>query len=416
MKNIFKNKLDIFRYAFIQLLSKSLVLISTYMIAIKSSNEIFGYITIFQASMVFALTIFGFNIQSGIIRFYFNVSTNEILNRIKFLIIILFLLSLISSFILFFIYIENNYLIWFSLLPIIGFLNGMLLAVSMVSRANKKYFIYALSELVRPFFLIILAILFWFNQKFNIVMYYSIIVLMAFIVSFLYSALNFDKLVIVLENKEKFDLKIFIKYTLPLFFVQIMSLVNNVSDKYILNYFMTISVVGLYGKAYLIGSSFGFFLDSLMLLWMPYVMKNKSYLIHKGYCKIVKLCFIFVSIGLLLFLICLALLLTGYNNNTLGVSFNFLILVLVILSAFISRIPYQILTPLLSAYDKTKDIAKISLISMVLGVIINVLLIPNIGVIGAAVSTFFSFFCYSVLSIHLIKQLKNESKFFNDDL
>lgn len=404
MKNFINLKLHILNYAFIQLSSKALTLLSTYIIAFYASNEVFGYISLMQATLVAAITFFGFNLSSGVVRYYFERNTIEIFRRIIPILLFLFIASITVSLISYLYFIDNKYYIWFSFLPIIGFFNGVALISSMLARANNKIKLYAISELMRPIFLISLALIFIF-YKFNIIKLFSITLLFSSVITLLlcyFFRLDLlNRETILVEGDSSFKTKHVIIYTAPLFFVQIMSLINNVSDKFIMTFFLSISEIGLYGKAYLIGSSLGLLFDSLMLLWTPYVIKNKIKIISYFYKKIITVSVLISVIGLVIFSVALLFVLL---NNTL--KSNIVILSILIISAFISRIGYQILTPIINAFDRTRWVAYISFISMVLGLVLNLFLIPLSGAVGAAIATFLSFFIYSLMSVFLIQKLK----------
>lgn len=408
----FSHKFSILKYALVQVVSKALVLLSTYIIALSATNEIFGYVSLLQASLVTAVTLFGFNLQSGFVRYYYNYHLYHIFSAARPVVLTLFSLAVFSSLILFFIFQNHKFYVWFSLLPVLGFFNGMTLIFSMLARSNNRFDLYLISEIIRPIFLILVAIAFIF-YSFNIVLVYCLSLFLSLLVTLLICLSKRDELVFT-EYAEPADLLItstFLKYTAPLFFVQLMSLMNNVSDRYIMSYYLNISDIGQYGKAYLIGSSLGFFLDSLMLLWMPFVMKNKNGFIAANLIKFQY--FAAMMCGLSLVILCVGWGLQSLNVEFLGLETRFISLTVIILAAFIGRIGYQLLTPIISAHDRTSWVAKISLLSMILGLGLNFLLIPLIGSYGAATATFLSFFCYSILAIYLISKLKLELSDFS---
>ena len=404
LKNLVSKNFNVFKFASIQIISKGLTLLSTYAIALYATNEVFGYISLLQATMAAMLTIFGFNLPSGVIRYYFERKTIDIFSKIFPIVIILFVLSIIASAIIFSIFIDHNFYVWFSILPFVGFLNGCILIFSMLARANNKIKLYAISELARPLLLIVTALL-YIICDFNIVKYFSISLITSSILAFSLcfilrrGIVNTD--VKTFLNNDAFTTKEILIYTVPLFFVQLMSLMNNVSDKFIMTFFLNVFEIGIYGKAYLIGSSLGLLFDSLMLLWVPYVVKNKYNIINTYLDKMVFFSALILVFSFIIFIISILVVYFYFG----GVK-NIIVLSIIIVSAFISRIGYQILTPLINAFDKTRWVANISFISMFLGLVFNLLLIPNFGIVGAAVGTFLSFFTYSLMSIYLVRRLK----------
>lgn len=404
MKSFTKLKNDIFKYATVQLLSKGLSLLANYIIALLSTNEIFGYIALLQASFLVAITFFGFNLQSSFVRYYFSVNLYKIIKLTKPIFLFLFIFSTLLTFILFFTLNTGSKYYFFYLLPIIGFFSSIGFIISMLARSNGNFWIYAFSELFRPISLIFLS-LFLFTFEFDIIKIYIYILFFSGIVVFIFGLLNLKKLIYKgpISSIEFLTTKIILIYTFPLFLSQIMSLVNNVSDKYILNIYLDISHVGIYGKAYIFGSSLGLLFDSLILLWVPYVIKYKE-LIFKRYLKLLLKIVYFVFV--LSFLVFFSGLFVYYSNfEIFSLDNEFISIFIIVVSAFISRIGYQILTPVLNAYDQTAVVAKCSIISMVLGLLFNLIFIPYIGIIAAALSTLISFFCYSLMSVFFIKKL-----------
>lgn len=392
------------KYALVQLLSKALVLISTYIIALLATHEVFGYVSLFQATVVTCVTLFGFNLQSGFIRYYYNYKLYYIVDAARPLIVVLFVLSVFVGIFMLYIFKDHKYYIWFSLLPLVGFLNGIVLIFSMLSRGNNKFYLYVLSEVIRPVSLFFMAVCFYF-YNFNIILVYGLVLLISLLCSIIICFLNKESFIYT-EEKEGGALSTYtlVIYTAPLFFVQIMALINNVSDKYIMTYYLSIAEIGKYGKAYLFGSSFGLFLDSLMLLWTPFVMKNRDNFIYMNLKK-----FQYFSIFICLFsvfLVIIPFVVDVPNLSIIGVDKEFIVITMVILAAFLGRGSYQILTPIISAHDKTSWVAKISLVSMLLGVALSLTLIPLFGIMGGAIATFTAYLSYSILAIIIFVVLR----------
>ena len=398
------------KYALVQILSKLLTLISNYIIATHSSNTVFGYITVLQASLLVSITFFGFNLQNAFMRYYFERPLKDIYTKVAPIYIGLICITLLFSTIIAFYFYHHKYYFWFSLLPIIGLGNGIVLVVSLLARSNKKISVYAQTELVRPISLAFLSTFFILNPKLEIISHYIFTLFISMCITLFLCYINKNKLsyneTLQSPSSNSFTSKSILLYIFPLFLVQIMSLINNISDRYILQLFVSISEIGLYGKAYLIGSSIGLLFDSLMLLWSPFVMKNKNGLVIKYFQTIRK--FALSTFALSLFLLMISILLYYFDFYSYDISKKLIVTTTIVCSAFIARIGYQLITPLYNAYDKTTLVAKISFFSMIFGFIFNFILIPMTGIYGAAIATYLSFASFSLLSLSLLKQPKNE--------
>lgn len=410
LANIKKVKnLAVINFALIQVISKFLTVISTYIVAFYTTHEVFGYFSLLQASLVVALTFFGFNLSSAFIRYFYEIKTIAIIKKARIIIIFLLFLSIFISIFLYFLFKNHMYYVWFSFLPIIGFIHSNLITFSMLARANNNILVYAVSELIRPIAFFVLSVI-CIYYKFNIIKIYVFVIFFALIISLFFCFFCYKSLLnknLSLDNGDFFTTKEIVYYTFPLFLVQVMSLLNNVADKYIMKLYLDISDIGRYAKAYLLGSSFGMFLDSLMLLWTPYVMKNKMILLEKYVCKLIFLSIILCLVGFLGVVLSFLL----YKLKVFFIFDSEMLLVfLLVFFAFVSRIGYQILTPILNAFDKTIWVAVISFMSMCIGVLFCFLLIPGFGIVGGAFSTFISYFLFSILSIFAVYFLKYKVK------
>ncbi|MDN3503922.1 hypothetical protein QL982_14415, partial [Psychrobacter sp. 5A.1] len=147
-------------------MSKALNLAAHYIIAIVTLDAIFGYITLLQATFTVAITFFGFNLQSAFVRYFFEKKIKHIFDTSFPILLFLFIASLVITFIAL-IYIDvNNPYYYFSLLPVIGFIHGVVGIISILSRSNYDLVTFAISSLLRPLFVFILAIILIF-VKFN---------------------------------------------------------------------------------------------------------------------------------------------------------------------------------------------------------------------------------------------------------
>lgn len=401
MKISTNSKSKIISYAFIQLTAKGLSLLSNYIIAIVTTNSLFGYVTLLQATLIVSITFFGFNLQSAFVRYFFSIDFDVILRKSTPILSLLFGLSSFLTLLSYLIIPIQSPYHYFSFLPLIGFIHGYGAIVSIIARSTYNFKIYTISALTRPIMIFALAASLFF-LKLDVIKSYIICLLFSGIIVFLVGILYFRKL----RQKESsaphisssnLSTKAILLYTFPLFLTQLMSLINNVSDKYILKYYLDIGDVGLYGKAYVFGSSLGLFLDSLMLLWLPYVMQNKEFILTKKFKYLLQVIVIsaFVSLGIFI----LGLYLYFSYENIFKFSRTFILILFITASAFTFRIGYQIMSPILSAYDQTSLVAKISAYCMLIGLILNLILIPKIGVVAAAIATLISFLTYSVASI-----------------
>ena len=189
--------------------------------------------------------------------------------------------------------------------------------------------------------------------------------------------------------------RILIKFAYPLMFAGFLSAAVDVADRFILNYFLGTSEVGIYSLAYRIAMVMNVFVISFRTAWSPYSLNlfytndyKKSYggtlskLVAIG-CVILLLLSLFsrylfeINIGgIILFnpvyksgIVILPLVLIGYIFSGI--------------STFYSVYPY--------ISNKSYHFLISDLIAFISNIIINILFIPKYGILGAAFATAMGF-------------------------
>ncbi|AHL36852.1 hypothetical protein CD58_08760 [Pseudomonas brassicacearum] len=261
---------------------------------------------------------------------------------------------------------------------------------------------YAFAELGRPVLVFIsLAVLLWMKFEFSVVAVYLIVLCFSLVLVVFFSFFHLRSKLLN-ESQSSLDEKEVVVYLLPLVMVQLMALLNNVGDRYILSAFVTVDELGKYGKAYLIGSAAGMLIDSFSLLWAPYVVRRVDDFKRNLYPKAL-LVFGCATLFSLLLLFGAGLVFI-YEVSFFSFDYLFWVMAIIVLSAFMARVGYQIFVPVLSAYDLTGTVAKISFVGAISGIVANFALIPFWGGVGAAIATWVSFFIFSILSVWVVRE------------
>lgn len=404
MKLFTKGFASVASFAGVQILGKSLLLLAMYILSFGLSSEKFGYISLAQSTFMLFLVLLGANLQSAVVRYYPEYGFWGIVKSLRpFLVLQSLLAVLVSICMLAVIGLFSNVseLRYFAILPSAGLLASYVLALSVVARYKNDIFGYSLTALPKPFLVLLVSMLVLLEKGEPVLFFVLALLLSSVMVVFFKS--RYVHQVKVSNNFLPFS--VILKYAAPLFLVQIMALVNNVADKYILLAFVSISEIGLYAKAYLYGSSLGILLDSLMLLWAPYVMRHRSNVLRWAlrWGKVVN--FILLLSSVLIALLGCFVFFDGLAFFE-GLDTDFWVCFILIVAAYISRVGYQIFVPLLNAYDRTKTTAYLSLVGALVGVVLNFLLIPVLGIIGAALATLASFACFSVFALFAVNGIE----------
>lgn len=170
------------------------------------------------------------------------------------------------------------------------------------------------------------------------------------------------------------------------------------SDRYFITHFLNLSQVGIYSASYSLGNLISFFYMPIGFVLLPTVSKfweGGKPLMVKNYFKYSTRVFLFLAIpaaaGLYILSQPLLSILTT-SEYMVGGS----LVLLVSLGAVLFGI-YNLNVYIIYLVQQTKWLPLMVAVAAVINVGINVVLIPQIGIIGAAISTIVSFFVLAVI-------------------
>ncbi|HNW37604.1 MAG TPA: flippase [Methanosarcina vacuolata] len=197
-------------------------------------------------------------------------------------------------------------------------------------------------------------------------------------------------------------MKEYLQFSLPLTPNSLVRWITESSDRYMVTYFLGLRSVGVYSAACSIGSLIQLFVSSLQLILLPELSKlfdeNKMdevriYMSHSlRY-------FLLVSIPAVFGLSALAKPLLGILTTDDFLS-GWFVIPITAFSGLLAGI-FQIFVNTMLLIKQTKTATYINIVAAVSNVLINLLLIPSIGIVGASLSTLFSYFLMSVLCMHI---------------
>jgi len=190
-----------------------------------------------------------------------------------------------------------------------------------------------------------------------------------------------------------------VKFSLPLVLANLLTAGNNVADRFLLNIFMGRESVGLYSFAYRIAIVLNIFIISFSTAWNPHSLN----LYHSEDFKFTRAEVFGKTLNKLIAVSCILLLVVSFfarylfDINLFGQSFfnpvyktGIVIIPIVMIgyifngvSAFYSLYP--------SVSGKSYHILISDLIAFSLNLMLNIILIPKIGLIGAAIATLFGY-------------------------
>jgi O-antigen/teichoic acid export membrane protein len=197
-------------------------------------------------------------------------------------------------------------------------------------------------------------------------------------------------------------IKEYLQFSLPLTPNALIRWVTESSDRYLVTYFLGLRSVGVYSAACSIGNLIQLFVSPLQLILLPELSKlfdeNKMdevriYMSHSlRY-------FLLISIPAVFGLSALAKPLLGILTTEDFIS-GWVVIPITALSGLLAGI-FQIFVNTMFLVKKTKATTYINIIAAVSNVLINLLLIPSVGIVGASLSTLISYFLLAMLCMRI---------------
>jgi O-antigen/teichoic acid export membrane protein len=285
-------------------------------------------------------------------------------------------------------------------------------------RLEKRLWMYAVLSILQSIVM--------FTLVFSFVKYYrgfeSIIIarfyayLLFFIIIFL--SLIYRKAIVL-----KFDIHIFktiLKFGFPTVFYSLSAFIFLNSDRYFIKDLLGPEYLGFYSAIFQICAIMSIFSSSLSAAWIPWLFENLNKNMDSINVFIVKVSYFLIALvflfGITLFFV-LPILVEYFLPKTY---YDYTFLGFPIIFGFVFETIYLIVSPYVYYVGKTKYNAYVGFILAPFNIILNLILIPNYGLLGAAISTMFSwiflalFFLYfsskvySMPWFYFIKSNRNE--------
>lgn len=195
-------------------------------------------------------------------------------------------------------------------------------------------------------------------------------------------------------------------YGLPLIPHASSALVLAYSDRiFITRMVKDMSELGIYNVAYTLGSTISILVTAFTLAYTPFLFENLKEGKPENHKKIVKVSYLLVGALLLglCFLVILVRPIYKYfidHHFAHGINYVFWI---GLGSVFFGM--YRLSAGFIFYYNKTKFLASLALVNVVINLVLNYLLIGTFGVIGAAYATLISYFLMFVLTFIITNKI-----------
>ena len=208
----------------------------------------------------------------------------------------------------------------------------------------------------------------------------------------------------VFKSNAKFDwslLKVLLRYSYPIMLVGLFGMVIQNIDKILMPHLIdneAMKALAVYGANYKIGILMALFIQSYRLAFEPFFFKEgKNNASKELYARILKFFVVFgliIYVGVLLFIDLInVLLIPEYYEGNVIIPF-------ILLGQLFFGIYYS-LSLWYKLSDRTNFGAVIGGIGAIIAVAGNIILVPHVGYIGAAISSFVCFLLMTVLSYGL---------------
>ncbi|MCC3648466.1 oligosaccharide flippase family protein [Cytobacillus oceanisediminis] len=364
----------------------------------------FGTVDFFITTISFLMPILSFSIADSVLRFVMDKNYDKKVVLINSILIIMlgFSVLLVSLPILTNTIFFKDYLLYFYLLIALKLLNNVF---NEYNKGKGLVKLYAVGGILNAFILLISNILLLVIFDKGISGYLNSLIianmcssLLAFIGGKIYQDIDIKKV-----NKR--TMKEMLLYSIPLVPNALMWWTMNLSDRYIITFFLGLGANGLYAVANKIPSILNIITSIFFQAWQMSAIeeaesKNKSSFFSNVF-----------NVFWLVMLVSTSFLLTHLK---------FVIEILVsddYYSAW-KYVPFLLLGVVFSSFSgflgsnyiaakKTSGIFKTSVIGAIINIILNITLIPIIGINGAAIGTMISFFIIWLLRIIDTKQFVN---------
>lgn len=279
------------------------------------------------------------------------------------------------------------YIHWFMILLFVHITNMFL---KTYYRVFNKIFIFSLIQLLNFICSMVLAIFFVLNGGDIIEILLAFIIIES--VSFVLVLFHLIKLIGFPKTFNIKRVRPYLKYSLPLVPVAFLFWVINYSDRIVIAHFLGISDVGVYSATYNIGQFLKFYIAPISFVLFPTITKlweEAKYDQIKFYIEKSYRYYALLAIPSLFGSFYLAPSLLKILANEDFVTDKYLILFVLLGFLFIGF--YQIFLYIYHLKEKVYQLPFIFLIVSIVNIGLNIILVPVMGIVGAAFSTFISY-------------------------
>lgn len=368
------------------------------------SNSNYGYFDLIMTTLTLFLPIVSFQIFDGVYRYLLDTQkTKQIRQLISNSLFIIFfnliLFNLIFILISFYIDIVHGYLI-----QVLFTVSTLLELFKQIARGLKKNVIYSMAGIILTVIIGLFSIIFlkFYNLGIEGLLLANTIGTSLAMLFIIFKLNIFQYISFNLSELKKSIIYKLIMYSIPLIPNLISWWIMNLSDRYMLIHFMGLDANGIYAVANKFASILLMGFTVFNLAWQESAIsefnsKDRNHFYSSIFNKLVRFIFSILFI-LLAFSKSVLKIMVNQNFFNAWMYLPFLYIA-IIFSAFSSFYGTGF-----QSSKETKGALYSSLVGSVLNIIINLILIPRVGIQGAAISTMISFFAMWIIRVFQTKK------------
>ncbi|MBU0561409.1 MAG: oligosaccharide flippase family protein [Bacteroidetes bacterium] len=368
------------------------------------TTEDYGILAILEVSNLILVGIFDLNLPTALLRWGAEtkdergikklIFTSTITTFVVSVLLCVFLIPLSGNFssVFFDSPDYSNYFILLFLSTSIGIFNNIPLTIA---RLNEKPIFYTATTTFRLIIILTLNIYFIVSLGMGVEGIILSQVIGHAVITLLCLPMLFKNIVFSIDYKVLWDM---LKYSFPLIFAYISSTVLTLGDRYLLNYFLSLSSVGIYSLGYKIASVLKVFLiQSFQIGFIPFAFKMIGQKDSQRFFSKILTYFVFLLVigTLILSLFGKEAIELLTSNREYDIAYTLIPII------SLSFILLGMMSMFLLGFHYTKRTtfnAYIVISGAVLNIALNLLLIPLLDFYGSAVSMVISFLIMTMLS------------------
>lgn len=363
----------------------------------------YGSIDLLSTLCTMLVPLFTFNISESVLRYSLdkNIKNEEILKITKYILIFAIIPCFISYMVLLNFKSYNSYAIYVAIYLYVLICSQVFLCAL---KGQEKLKLYTFGGVLNALLSVLLNIIFLVNMKLGIKGYFLAHIISSSI-ALIYSYIFTSAYKVKIINVDKKLMKQMIKYSSVLIPTSFMWWIMNSSDRIMVTSMISETANGIYAVSYKIPSLISTIIAIFNQAWLFSAIDEKDSKDKESYTnKIYKLLFTFsFIIGISLLLICKPFM-RIYVSPDYYIAWKYM-------SFLIIGVIFQSLSTFIStSYSVAKDnkgYLYSGLIGAIINIILNFILIPFIGVYGAAFATCISYIAVFIYRVYDTKKYVN---------